>query len=132
VNCPWSQRCCRKKEAKKQKTIEQKSLKTIESRKHLQNVRVVQKNLVYVTGLPSYLADEEVCWSSLHMMCSPPHPQSLLMSQDYFGQFGKVFRIVINRNSHYNSGPAPTVGAYVTFARKEDAAACVRGIGRPS
>jgi CCR4-NOT transcription complex subunit 4 len=40
--------------------MEQKASKTIESRKHLQNIRVVQKNLVYVTGLPAYLADEEV------------------------------------------------------------------------
>ena len=51
------------------------------------------------------------------------------MNQDHFGQFGKILKIVINRNSHYNSGPAPTVGAYVTFARREDAAAAVRGIG---
>jgi CCR4-NOT transcription complex subunit 4 len=51
------------------------------------------------------------------------------MQHDYFGQFGKILKVVINRNSHYNSGPAPTVGAYVTFARKEDASAAVRGIG---
>ena len=32
----------------------------IDSRKHLGNVRVVQRNLVYVTGIPAYLADDEV------------------------------------------------------------------------
>ena len=50
----------RKREAQKQKTIEQKS-KAVESRKHLYNVRVVQRNLVYVTGLPAYMAEDEVC-----------------------------------------------------------------------
>jgi len=29
-------------------------------KKHYANVRVIQKNLVYVIGLPSYIANEEV------------------------------------------------------------------------
>ncbi len=35
--------------------------KITENRKHLANVRVVQKNLVFVVGLPPRLADAEVC-----------------------------------------------------------------------
>lgn len=35
--------------------------KTADSRKQLSNVRVVQRNLVYVMGLPLSLADEDVC-----------------------------------------------------------------------
>lgn len=34
--------------------------KITENRKHLANVRVVQKNLVFVVGLPPRLADAEV------------------------------------------------------------------------
>lgn len=32
----------------------------VDARKHLSNVRVVQRNLVYVVGMPYSLADEEV------------------------------------------------------------------------
>lgn len=34
--------------------------KVSEGRKHLSNVRVIQRNLVYVVGIPPNLADEEV------------------------------------------------------------------------
>lgn len=36
----------------------QKKQELVESRKQLQDVRVVQKNLVYVAGLPQRIADE--------------------------------------------------------------------------
>ena len=53
----WLIYCCRVKEQKRQKKQEAR-LKIIESRKQLQSVRVVQKNLVYVIGLPPRIADE--------------------------------------------------------------------------
>ena len=37
--------------------------KTADSRKQLSSVRVVQRNLVYIVGLPLSLADEDVCTS---------------------------------------------------------------------
>lgn len=43
---------------------------------HMQNVRVVQPNLVYAVGLPLDICNEE-----------------LLREQEYFGQFGKVFKV---------------------------------------
>jgi CCR4-NOT transcription complex subunit 4 len=46
-------------QAKKQKEKEKKELENM-NRKHLANMRVVQKNLVYVVGLSSKLAKEEV------------------------------------------------------------------------
>lgn len=46
-------------QAKKQKERERKELEQM-NRKHLANMRVVQKNLVYVVGLNSKLAKEEV------------------------------------------------------------------------
>lgn len=33
---------------------------TVESKKHLAGVRVIQKNLVYITGLPAHLCNESV------------------------------------------------------------------------
>ena len=47
------------KAEKKQKDL-QKKLKMSENRKHLANVRVVQKNLVFVVGLSPRLSDPEV------------------------------------------------------------------------
>ena len=44
---------------KKQRSVEKRH-KVIESRKSLTNVRVVQKNLVFVIGLSPRLADPEV------------------------------------------------------------------------
>lgn len=44
----------------------------------LQNVRVVQRNLVYIVGLPM-----ECCF------------EDVLMSQEYIGQFGKIVKVRI-------------------------------------
>jgi CCR4-NOT transcription complex subunit 4 len=46
-------------QAKKQRERERKELETL-GRKHLANVRVVQRNVAYVTGLGSRFAKEEV------------------------------------------------------------------------
>lgn len=42
--------------------------KAAEGRMHLSNVRVIQRNLVYIIGLPLNLADEEVRSFSLLYM----------------------------------------------------------------
>lgn len=101
---------------KKQKEKEKKELE-IASKKHLAGLRVVQKNLVYVTGLnPPCPADD------LH---------SVLRSDKYFGQYGKILKIVVNRKAPAGPGPhAPgalnqSIVVYVTFARKEDALRCI-------
>lgn len=96
---------------KKRKKSQQKQ-KDVELRKHLASVRVVQKNLVYVIGLPAKLADEDN-----------------LKRSEFFGQYGKIFKIVINRSNQYNSGPSPTVSAYITFGKAEEAAECIQAIG---
>lgn len=46
--------------AEKRLKDQQRKQKITENRKHLANVRVVQKNLVFVVGLPVRLADAEV------------------------------------------------------------------------
>jgi hypothetical protein len=69
----------RLKNQKKKKEKDRKDM-DIMQRKQLANVRVVQKNLVYVLGLPQKLAIED-----------------LLRSNDYFGQYGRITKVVINR-----------------------------------
>eukprot|EP00644_Phytophthora_capsici_P004632 jgi/Phyca11/110809/e_gw1.19.686.1 len=81
------------------------------NRKSLQNVRVMQRNLVYVIGLPQRFADEDA-----------------LRSHECFGQYGKIVKAVVNK-SHLNTDRAnATASAYITFANKEDALCCIVAI----
>lgn len=85
------------------------------SRKHLAGMRVIQKNLVYVVGLNPPIPPEE-----LH---------SALRSEKYFGQYGKILKVVVNkRNQNANSIGNNGYGIYVTFVRREDADKCIRAI----
>jgi len=116
--CPMTMEDVQKLRAEKKQKKQQKKAKEMEQRKSLANVRVVQKNLVYVIGLPNRVSAHDV------------NSQGLLRKHEYFGQYGKILKIVVNRNNHYNSGPNPTVSAYITYARNEDASACVRAIDK--
>lgn len=53
---------CRLAMIKNEKKAKEREKKEIEAmnRKHLSNMRVVQKSLVYVIGLPTKLANDEV------------------------------------------------------------------------
>ena len=60
------------KNEKKAKEREKKEIEAM-NRKHLANMRVVQKSLVYVIGLPTKLANDEVCDisnSSIPTLCT--------------------------------------------------------------
>ena len=76
-------RIIRIKKERRQKEM-QKKQKLTENRRHLADVRVVQKNLVFVVGLSPRLADHEV-----------------LKKNEYFGRFGKIQKIVINPSPSY-------------------------------
>lgn len=94
------------------------------NRKHLAGMRVIQKNLVYVVGLNPPVPYEDVA--------------ALLKSDRYFGQYGKINKIVVNKKTAHNdhhSGPASGshghhtgYGIYVTFAKKDDAARCIAAV----
>lgn len=77
-------------------------------RKSLHNFRVVQRNLLYVIGLPITLANED-----------------LLRKAEYFGQYGKITKVVAHKNQ---GGTHPTASAYVTFGYKEDAKAAIQAL----
>ncbi|XP_055832731.1 uncharacterized protein LOC129901544 isoform X2 [Solanum dulcamara] len=97
--------------------------KTADSRKQLSSVRVVQKNLVYIVGLPLSLADED----------------QLLQRKEYFSQYGKVMKVSISRTAagtiqHFAND---TCSVYITYSREEEAILCIQSVhgfvldGRP-
>ncbi len=58
----------------------------------------------------------------------------ILRSHDYFGQYGKIAKIVVNRRNSPASSvpgappPQPSVGVYITYVRKEDAARAIDAV----
>ncbi|KAF2849892.1 hypothetical protein T440DRAFT_398119 [Plenodomus tracheiphilus IPT5] len=103
--------------AKKNAQIRQKEAQKAEadslSRKHLAGLRVVQKNLVYVTGLTPTIREDRLL--------------DTLRGDDYFGQYGKIIKIVVSK-ARENANHQQSVGVYVTFARKQDAEACIHAV----
>jgi len=68
----------------------------------LANMRVIRRNLVYCVGLPPSISTEEQ-----------------LRKPDYFGQYGRIAKIVINRSQISNGDPRrASCSAYVTFVHK--------------
>ncbi|KAK1755653.1 general negative regulator of transcription subunit 4 [Echria macrotheca] len=96
----------RQKEVQKRETEK-------ESRKHLVGVRVVQKNLVYVTGLTPTVREDELL--------------KTLREPKYFGQYGNIQKISISHRKS-SDGQNQSLGIYVTFERKEDAAKCIQAV----
>ncbi len=108
--------------AKKNAALRQKEAQKREadslSRKHLAGLRVVQKILVYVTGLTPTIREDRLL--------------ETLRGNDYFGQYGKIIKIVVSKAKD-TSHAQQSVGVYVTFARKEDAATCIAAVdGSPN
>ncbi|KAF1946064.1 hypothetical protein EJ02DRAFT_450840 [Clathrospora elynae] len=103
--------------AKKNAQIRQKEAQKAEadslSRKHLSGLRVVQKNLVYVTGLTPTIREDRLL--------------DTLRGDDYFGQYGKINKIVVSKAKE-NAQYQQSVGVYVTFFRKEDAEKCINAV----
>lgn len=114
----------KKERERKQREKEKKDL-GLSNKKHLYGLRVVKKNLVYVTGL--------------NPPCSSDELQSVLKSEKYFGQFGSILKIVINKrninnvafsnnNLWHNSNLNQGLVVYVTFGKNEDALKCINSL----
>ncbi|XP_044260641.1 uncharacterized protein LOC123008718 [Tribolium madens] len=108
---PLSQEQVAKLKAEKRQRDQQRKAKLSESRKHLASVRVVQKNLVFVVGLPMRLADPEV-----------------LKRHEYFGKFGKIHKVVINQSTAYAGSQGPSASAYVTYMKSDDALRAIESV----
>uniref|UniRef100_A0A0N5AX85 CCR4-NOT transcription complex subunit 4 n=1 Tax=Syphacia muris TaxID=451379 RepID=A0A0N5AX85_9BILA len=96
------------KSEKKQKAQQQRN-KISESRKHLGAYRVLQKNLVYVVGLSSRVADPDV-----------------LKKPEFFGKFGKILKIAVGSSA--NGPQSASFTAYVTYAKFEDALKAIQSV----
>ncbi|KFH04217.1 RNA recognition motif protein [Toxoplasma gondii VAND] len=78
----------------------------------LKDVRVIQRSLVYVIGIPSSIAKKEI-----------------LKRTEFFGQYGKVLHIVINKAQGYNSAwGGPSYAVYVTYSTVPEAIAAIQSI----
>lgn len=102
----------RKKALARQKETERRQVETL-NRKHLAGLRVVQKNLVYVVGLNPKSREEDLLQT--------------LRGDQYFGQYGKIIKIVVSKAKEGTNG-SNSIGVYVTFARKQDAASCIAAV----
>ncbi|XP_047973962.1 uncharacterized protein LOC125216318 isoform X1 [Salvia hispanica] len=87
--------------------------KPSEGRKQLASVRVIQRNLVYVVGLPLNLADED-----------------LLQSREYFGQYGKALKVSISRTASgaIQQFANSTCSVYITYSKEEEAVRCIQSV----
>ena len=108
---PLSQEEVSRLKQEKRHKDHQRKQKVTENRKHLANVRVVQKNLVFVVGLPTRLADPEV-----------------LKKHEYFGKFGKIHKVVINQSTTYAGSQGPSASAYVTYFKPDDALRAIQAV----
>lgn len=95
------------------------------------NIRVIQRNLVYVIGIPQRYADED-----------------MLRRHEFFGQFGAIKKIIISKRgymgdmSRHMECPRPgerqqydlfkaaesTASAYVTFSNDIEAQRCIQEV----
>lgn len=102
----------KRKAAARQKEMQKREADTL-SRKHLAGIRVRQKNLVYVTGLAPTANENQLA--------------EQLRTPEYFGQYGKIIKVVVSkgRDSAHNH---QSVGVYITYARKEEAAQCIAAV----
>ncbi|XP_068158491.1 CCR4-NOT transcription complex subunit 4-like [Drosophila tropicalis] len=97
--------------SQKRQRDQQRKQKITENRKHLANVRVVQKNLVFVVGLPPRLADADI-----------------LKKHEYFGKYGKIHKVVINPSTTYAGVQGPSASAYVTYVNNADALRAIQSV----
>lgn len=81
------------------------------------NIRVIQKNLVYAIGIPQKYADE-----------------SILRRQEFFGQFGCIKKIIVNKrcpeysNMYECKFVDSTASAYITYTNDLEAKWCIQEV----
>lgn len=94
----------RVKATKQQRAKINKQLEAL-GRRHLREVRIVMKNMVYVVGMKLPAPGDEAI--------------PILRSNDYFGQYGKISKLSIKRPPP--DSPNAQTGIYITYVRREDA-----------
>ena len=76
----------------------------------LADARIITKNLVYIIGLSSSLAD-----------------RAKLNKYEYLGQYGTIIKTVVNKNKAYNQNNiyGPSYSAYVTYSKPSEASIAI-------
>lgn len=74
---------------------------------------MIQKNLVYVTGLTPTVREDELT--------------KTLRKPEFFGQYGNIQKISVS-NRKGGEGQNPSLGIYVTFEKPEEADRCIRAV----
>ncbi|KAI3980510.1 hypothetical protein MKX01_008927 [Papaver californicum] len=95
------------------KTKSNKAKSKTDGRMRLSTVRVIQRDLVYIIGIPSDLADEDA-----------------LQHKEYFGKYGKVLKVSISRTAggaiqHSSNN---TCSVYITYSKEEEAVRCIQSV----
>ena len=77
----------------------------------LEQSRIIQKNLVYIIGLSSNLINKE----------------SELKNFEYFGQYGRIIKLVINKNKIYynNELNEPSYSCYITYSNETESSLAI-------
>lgn len=85
-------------------------MKSALQRQELKETRIVKRDLVYLVGLSERLANE-----------------SLLAKQEYFGQYGPIRKIAVNRDKPFGKGSKDPLSfsCYTTFVNNNDAALAI-------
>lgn len=108
---------------KKQKSQKSKLKISAEARKHLSSVRVVQRNLVYIIGLPTNLCDESVralfpmlsgimFLVNIRIVLRPVCIWQILERKEYFGQYGKIIKVSLSRSGSAPSQQTPSSNTF--------------------
>ncbi|KAK4356084.1 hypothetical protein RND71_025055 [Anisodus tanguticus] len=87
--------------------------KANEVRKDLTNVRVIQRKMAYVTGLPLSIADED-----------------LLQRKEYFGKYGKISKVSLSRTAggSIQLFMNDAFSVYITYSKEEEAIQCIQSV----
>ncbi|XP_039812798.1 uncharacterized protein LOC120675659 isoform X2 [Panicum virgatum] len=99
-----------KEQTKSHKQTSAKSQLIQSEPKDPNNVRVIQRKLVYIVGMPNEFASEK-----------------LLRQKNFLGQYGKIENIIID-NIGANQQIPDSGRVYVTFAREEEAVRCIQAV----
>jgi len=77
-------------------------------------VRIIKRNLVYVINIDPQIADKEI-----------------LSSRQYFGQYGKITKLLVNLNKAYNANNSPSelsYSAYINYSSNYEAALAILSV----
>ncbi|GAY38253.1 hypothetical protein CUMW_035280 [Citrus unshiu] len=98
---------------RKMKSQKSKTKSSEGKKQQLSSVRVIQRNLVYIVGLPLNLGDED-----------------LLQRREYFGQYGKVLKVSMSRTAAgvIQQFPNNTCSVYITYSKEEEAVRCIQSV----